>query len=446
MRRTAVLIHRWAGLAMAGFLLVAGLSGAVLAWYHELDALVNPGLTHAPAPAPGVVPLDPLTLRERVQAAYPEAWVHGVKLRAEPGHAATFWIEGAADPITGVHAEIPNDEIFLDPMSGEILGERKWGDLGQGVTNLVPFLYRLHYSLALGTFGAYVLGIVALAWTIDCCVGAWLTFPARRRNGQGAGASGCGWWARWRPAWGVRWRGGSYKVNYDLHRAGGLWPWAMLFVLAWSSVAFNLKDVYNPVMRTLFHTQPEVPESVPKLAVDAPEPAMGWREGLAWGRAWMAVVAGEKDFTVLAEDLFSYDPHRGLFRYRVQSDRDVAEKWGSTSVWFDAGTGALRATWIPTGEAAGDTVSSWLLALHVAAIWGLPFKIFVSLVGIVVALLSVTGMVIWWRKRRGRAGLIVGRSSPADPNRRREPTDRSSRGERSACSAAHGCGVRQSPR
>jgi uncharacterized iron-regulated membrane protein len=53
-----------------------------------------------------------------------------------------------------VHAEIPNDEIFLDPMSGEILGERKWGDLGQGVTNLVPLLYRLHYSLALGTFGA----------------------------------------------------------------------------------------------------------------------------------------------------------------------------------------------------------------------------------------------------------------------------------------------------
>ena len=37
-----------------------------------LDALVNPGLTHAPAPAPGAVPLDPLTLRKRVQAAYPE--------------------------------------------------------------------------------------------------------------------------------------------------------------------------------------------------------------------------------------------------------------------------------------------------------------------------------------------------------------------------------------
>jgi hypothetical protein len=88
MRRTAALIHRWAGLAMAGFLLVAGLTGAVLAWYHELDALVNPGLTQARAPVPGAVPLDPLVLRERVQAAYPEAWVRWVDLRREPGQAA----------------------------------------------------------------------------------------------------------------------------------------------------------------------------------------------------------------------------------------------------------------------------------------------------------------------------------------------------------------------
>jgi uncharacterized iron-regulated membrane protein len=413
MRRTAVLIHRWAGLAMAGFLLVAGLTGAVLAWYHELDTLVNPRLTQVAAPAPGAVPLDPLALRERVQAAYPDAWVHWVDLRREPGQAVTFWIEGAADPVTGEHEALPNDEIFVDPFSGEILGERKWGNLGQGMTNLVPFLYRLHYNLALGTVGAYLLGLVALVWTLDCFVGAWLTLPAGRRNGAGSREPRRGWWARWRPAWAVRWRGGTYKVNYDLHRAGGLWPWAMLFVLAWSSVAFNLNEVYNPVMRTLFHTQPEVAESVPKLAADAPEPAMDWREGLEWGRAWMAVVAGEKGFTVLAEDGFSYDPHRGLFRYRVQSDRDVADKWGSTSLWFDAGTGALRATRIPTGEAAGDTITTWLLALHMAAVWGLPFKLFVTFVGVLVALLGITGVVIWWRKRRGRVGRIAGRPSPA---------------------------------
>lgn len=42
---------------------------------------------------------------------------------------------------------------------------------------------------------------------------------------------------------------GSFRFNYDLHGASGLWVWAMLFVFAWSGVAFNLESqVYNPVM------------------------------------------------------------------------------------------------------------------------------------------------------------------------------------------------------
>jgi uncharacterized iron-regulated membrane protein len=142
---------------------------------------------------------------------------------------------------------------------------------------------------------------------------------------------------------------------------------------------------------------------------------MGWHEGREWGRTWMAVVAREQGFTVNSEQTLSYDPHRGLFRYRVQSDRDVRETGGSTAVWFDAATGALRGTYVPTGQALGDTVTTWLLTLHMAAVWGLPFKVFVTVVGIVVAVLGVTGVVIWWRKRRGRAGRLAARPSRAHP-------------------------------
>ena len=41
----------------------------------------------------------------------------------------------------------------------------------------MPFIYRLHYSLALDTFGSYAFGIVALLWTLDCFVAIWLSFP-----------------------------------------------------------------------------------------------------------------------------------------------------------------------------------------------------------------------------------------------------------------------------
>ncbi|QJX02449.1 PepSY domain-containing protein [Alcanivorax sp. IO_7] len=41
-RQRFVVLHRYVGLVMAGFLIIAGLTGALLVWYYELDALINP--------------------------------------------------------------------------------------------------------------------------------------------------------------------------------------------------------------------------------------------------------------------------------------------------------------------------------------------------------------------------------------------------------------------
>lgn len=267
LRPAMVLVHRWVGLAMAGFLLLAGLTGVLLAWYDELEAWISPQLFHIAAPDSGAQPLDPLALRERVQAAYPHAWAAYAPLSREPGRTTVFYLFALPDPATGREAGLPNNQVFVDPYTGQVLGERNWGEISQGLKNLMPFIYRLHYELALGVVGSYAFGIVALLWTLDCFIGVYLTFPAPVRSAPGRPAgSGKPWLVRWKPSWKVRWHGGSYKLNFDLHRAGGLWVWGMLFVLAWSSVAFNLsEEVYEPVMHTLFAHQPD--DSVlPRLA------------------------------------------------------------------------------------------------------------------------------------------------------------------------------------
>lgn len=397
-RQTWVLFHRWVGLVMAGFLVIAGLTGALLAWYHELDAAVNVRVMQVVPPAPGAVPLDPLALRERVQAARPDAVVSYVPF-PRPGPAAatearSIFIEarpGSTPPV--------NDELFVDPYTGAILGERKWGDITQGWTNLMPFIYRLHYQLALGTVGSYVFGIVALLWTLDCFVGAWLTMPARRRT-RAAGATS--WWRRWAPAWKLRMRAGTAKLNFDLHRAAGLWPWAMLFVLAWSSVAFNLQEVYHPVTRAVLGMQDDVRDRLPEISQPPLDPPMGWAAGLAAARTEMAALAAREGFRIERESNIGYEAGQGIFRYRVVSSRDVAERYGQTTVIIDASDGRLLGTYLPTGKAAGDTVTEWMYALHMAALWGWPMQVFVSLVGVVVAALSVTGVVIWWQRRRAR--------------------------------------------
>jgi len=411
-RQLLVLIHRYLGLVMAGFLAVAGLTGCLLVWNDELDAAISPELFLSALPAPEMRQIDPLVLRAQVAGRYPNTIVNYSSLRLVSGRSIWFILDGADDPLTGQSFEPPNNQIFVSPYTGEVQGERKWGDIGQGMKNLMPFIYRLHYSLAMGAWGMQVFGIVALLWTLDCFVGVCLTFPVSRRKvisppGASKGNTGkTGWLARWRAAWKVRWQGGGYKVNFDLHRAGSLWLWAMLLVLAWSSVAFNLSGVYNPMMRAVFPHQPG-DEAVRTLDTPQAEPGLSWVQARGIGRRLAAEQAQAKGFGVLEETGLSYDPALAVYRYDVRSELDLRDRDGSTRVSFDANTGALLGVWLPTGGASGDTFRTWITSLHMAALWGIPFKLFACVLGLAVAMLSVTGMVIWWKKRQGRLRLAA---------------------------------------
>jgi len=57
LRPLLILLHRWAGLLMAAFLFIAGLTGAVISWDHELDEWLTPHLTDARTSGPARAPL-----------------------------------------------------------------------------------------------------------------------------------------------------------------------------------------------------------------------------------------------------------------------------------------------------------------------------------------------------------------------------------------------------
>ncbi|MFT7774214.1 PepSY-associated TM helix domain-containing protein [Roseateles sp.] len=395
-------LHRWVGLVMAGFLLVAGLTGSLMAWTDALEAAINPQLFVVAPPATNASMLDPVVLRERLLASRPDVVVPYLPLNVEAGRSMQFSVEPRTD--AGAQAELPNDQVFVDPYTGEVLGERRWGDISQGLKNFMPFVYRLHHQLALGVFGNYVFGIVALLWTLDCFVGAYLTFPAPARGVPGQASRAARWWANWK----VRWGGGSYKMNFDLHRAGGLWMWAALLVMAWSSVAFNLSEVYDPVMDTVLARQRDE-TSLPTLDAPLLNPAIDFGQAREIGRRLLAEQARSGSFAVHAEDGLAFDPVRGTYRYDVRSSRDIRDRSGATSVLFDADTGTLKGVWLPTGAAGADTVRTWLTSLHRAALWGAPMKLFVCMLGLAVAALSVTGVVIWRRKQGARSKSMARR-------------------------------------
>ena len=108
----------------------------------------------------------------------------------------------------------------------------------------------------------------------------------------------------------------------------------------------------------------------------------------------------------------AYSAAIGDYTYQVRGSPDLFErapKGGSTYVIFDGDSGALLLLSQPTGERTGNTIESWLYALHMSRIFGRAYQILTCLLGLVVATLSVTGVYIWLRKRRVRLRAAIPR-------------------------------------
>jgi uncharacterized iron-regulated membrane protein len=410
MRQLWVKIHRWAGLAMAGFLVIVGLTGSLLAFYPELQRLLNPHWYPDREPATW---LPASALAEQVEARDPRVQVTRMELQAFD-ETTTAWVTARLDSATQSATDLEYYRMILDPATGQELDRcRRWGSTS---LNLMDFIYSLHYALALGMTGMWILGICALVWTADCFVGFYLTLPSGlARGGNGVGQQGTvrSWWTRWKPAWLVKWKSSAYRLNFDLHRAGGLWTWVLLLIFAWSSVYMNLWDtVYTWTTQALVEYHMPWTE-VPVRAQPLEQPKLSWREAQARGEILMAEQVAQHGFVVEQPVALGFDAERGTYTWQVRTNQEIDDRSRryTTQVLFDADSGALRLVLLPSGQYAGNTISNWLYALHMANVFGLPYRILVCVMGLIVTMLSITGVYIWWKKRRSRVIALARRAA-----------------------------------
>jgi len=309
--------------------------------------------------------------------------------------------------------EVDYNEVFVDPVSGEELGRRYWG-APWPVTreNFVSFLYVLHYSLHIPAFwgidlwGLWLLGGVAILWTLDCFVGFYLTLPQKRRGARDAETAdeertGKSWLQRWAAAWKVRWGSGSTKLNFDIHRAFSLWTWALLFVIAFTGFSMNLyNEVFYPLMSKVSEVTPGPFELREPHALDSPEPpqiaypallAAAQRE--AQRRGWSEPAGG-----------IYYAPDYGIHSvyFHEAGNEHGTGGAGTRTLYYDNKGGELLGEYLPWTGTAADLFVQAQFPLHSGRILGIPGRILISLMGLVVATLSVTGLVIWWRKSKAR--------------------------------------------
>jgi uncharacterized iron-regulated membrane protein len=407
LRPALTFIHRWVGLFIAGFLFISGVTGAVISWDHELDDVLNPHLMYARHKGP---PLPALDLARQIEARDPRVIVSYAPLAPEPGGTLAFGVSAKRDPATGKLFDIGYNQVFVDPSTGAEQGRREWGAVWPITTEtFVSFLYVLHYSLhipemwGIDHWGIWLLGIVAILWTLDCFVGFYLTLPPRASLSKTPSGKqgGRGLWSRWKPAWQIKTSASAYRINFDIHRAFGLWLWGVLFTVAFTAFSLNLySEVFYPVMSRVSKVTPG-PFDVRKPA-DHNSPILATRT-YAQVLDTAKAEARQRGWTPPAGGVF-YSPEYGIYgvAFHEPGGDHGSAGVGPPYLYYDGASGKLVGDSQPWVGTAADIFVQAQFPLHSGRILGLPGRILISAMGVVVAALSVTGVVIWLRKRKAR--------------------------------------------
>ena len=383
MRATLVLLHRWAGLFMAVFLFISGLTGAVISWDHELDEWLNPGLFDAMPASRDDAIRTPLALANQLEASDPRLQITYMPLALEPGHALSLFVHEKPGS-----DELDFNQMAVNPVSGDVQQQRMWGAVSLTRENLLPFLYKLHYSMHIPDgfgleLGVLFMGIVAIVWVLDSLIALWISFPSI---------------AAWRKSFAFRWRAGGYRLTFDLHRSGGVWVWLLLLILAVTSVSMNLEhQLVRPLVNAI---SPLTPSPFSGRALAEHVLPGKTREDILERAQSEAVKYGITDE---AGGIF-YSPEfdvYGVGFFAAGKDHGEAGL-GNPWLYFDGHSGEPVGADVPGQGSAGDLFMQLQFPLHSGRIIGLPGRIMVSLMGLLVAMLSLTGIIIWAKKRRAR--------------------------------------------
>ena len=397
LRRAILLWHRWVGLALAGFLIVQGITGSLLVFKEPITRAFAPG--YFAQAAAGVRELPLAVLAQKAEAAAPQARVGFFSV--ESGQAV-MRLYPRDNPATHQPYPLAFHLLLLDPWTGRELGRIRGDRLSEGPMFWMGQIYAIHQNLLLGEWGTFALGIIASLWTLDCFLAVALTLPM----GAGWFWRG-GFWRRWGKAWRIKRRGtSSFRLNLDLHRAGSLWLWLALFVFAWSSVMLTLPPVYEPVTAALFDTRGEnAAITLVQNRKANPTPRLDWRAAQAQGERLMALAAKAHHFRILHPFGMAYIEQWGIYTYAVVSDRNVSNHAWETSLWLDGDDGHLIDLDLPSGQRSGNTIGTWLHALHYGDLTdSLPYRWVVFIAGLAIAGLSGAGFYIWLRKWRAKQG------------------------------------------
>lgn len=367
-------IHMWIGVALAVAIIPISLTGAALVWHDPLERMLHPARF---AVSESKAVLAPSVYLETARAAFEgRATPTQVRLPQEAGLPVT--VQGRMDAPLMAGNRPRMMTVFLDPATARVT------DVEQTSSSLINIMHRLHGSLMIPNIGRKVVGWIGWAMTISCVTGIILWWP---RKGSAAR--------------GLRWRRTPSTMD-NLHHLVGFWICIPLAVLSLTGVYISFPQTSRAVMGIEQPQQKAQPRVRPPPAPPLEQTASGIDEAVA-----AAIAAGAGDqVTQITLPTVGDKPS-----WRVQ-----AAAAGAPPAAFQVADGALlaKADRGGGGRATQDSFSRLMRTIHDGQETPFLWQLIVFLGGVAPALLAITGVIMWARRRLRLSRLRRPELQPAE--------------------------------
>ena len=358
MRKFILTVHLVLGISSAIFVLVLGLSGAVIAFENDYDHWFSPKLWYV---RPSGVPMSQQSLLEVAQKAAAPLKIGGLTTQ-----------DGRPDLAQDYSARNGNDEreIFVNPYDGSILGTR---DDAPRYLSWVNTIHQLHLRLVKIRIGKTDVGkiVVEIAG-----IEVLLLIPTGFVL----------WWRRKRGS--INWKTPWRLWNWDLHNVIGIYAGIFLLLAAITGFFISFEQ-------PLYWATGSKPPERGRMIRSTPPPAMQPPQNLddVLKTASDAIPGARPSQVLLPNGLTgSY-----VVFMRVPEETSPAVH---SNVLIEQYTGkVLRADDFRRGS-QGYRAIRFNRSLHNGDVLGLPTHIVMAVSSALMAVLAVTGPLIWWGKRK----------------------------------------------
>jgi uncharacterized iron-regulated membrane protein len=362
------LLHRWLGIGLGAWFVLVGLTGSVLVFEDPIDAWLNPALLTTASRGPL---LPPERIVEDATDRHDLGKVERIRFPLVPG--AVYRLTVRVSPMRRVGSE--RIEATFDPVSGALLGTRRIEAISLAPPHLLKTLYEFHRNVLLGSAGSNIVGIAGFLLLASAITGFVVAIPRKA----------VGWK---RLVW-VNPRASATRLVFDLHRSAG----AVFFALLLLSTLTGATLVYLNYVRDMVSVFSKV----------APFPIIPWRGGAdsepkTLGEIIAAVHAAHPRHAITE----IHGPPRQTGGYLVYLHRTGDEhRLGDTILWVHPMTAEILVERSDRTRNRGEALMHWLFPLHSGSAFGRAGLVAMCMTGVVPLLMVLTGLWVWWRKRRG---------------------------------------------